>query len=68
MLDFFLGLDLAVLQQSLTIHYHDLTVVVQYSYDLLFIYGVYSVHGIKFDALIRVSPFHYIGLALFVGF
>jgi hypothetical protein len=50
MLDFFLGLGLAVLQQSSTIYYHDLTVVVQCSYDLLFIYEVYSVHGIKFDA------------------
>lgn len=35
MLDFFLGVGLTVLQQSSTIHYHDLTVVVQY--DLLFI-------------------------------
>jgi hypothetical protein len=68
MLDFFLGLGLAVLQQSSTIHYHDLTSVVQCSYDLLFTYGGYSVHGIKFDDLIRVSHFHYIGLAQFVGF
>jgi hypothetical protein len=64
MLDFFLGLGLCYDKFHNSLSQFDGCSAVWFTVYL----GVYRVHGIKVDALIRVSPLNFIRLALFVGF